>query len=58
MKDLNFNIYAMAKPKGPEAIIALLREFHAEASILEEHIDNMIKSCEDSLSAKAVADMA
>lgn len=54
MNDLKFDIYAMTRPQGPEAIRALLREFHAEIAIIEGHLETMAKACQAELDAAAV----
>lgn len=54
--ELKFDIYAMTRPKSPEDILALLREFRAEVANLQAHWDALDARCEaDLTSARAAA---
>lgn len=55
MEELKFDIYAMAKPKTPRDILALLREFNAEARSLLKHLDELGEACQAKLDQEAVA---
>lgn len=46
IQTLNFDIYAMAKPKNRQDCIALANEILAELEIIEAHIDAAIARCE------------
>ena len=45
LPDINFDIYAMAKPKTRADCIAVAREIIAELKMVEEHIDAAIARC-------------
>lgn len=52
MKELKFDIYAMAKPKTPADILALLREFHAEAQTLLKHLEELGRACQNEVDSR------
>lgn len=49
-----FDIHAMSRPSEPKDILAILREFRAEAARLQEYLDDVTKACEAELAARAV----
>lgn len=48
-----FDIKAMSRPKTPQDILALLREFRAEAKNVLDHLAVLGQSCKADLSASA-----
>lgn len=46
IQSLNFDLYAMAKPKTRQDCIALAKEILAELAVIEGHIDAAIARCE------------
>lgn len=55
MKELKFDIYAMAKPRTPKDILALLREIRAELASLQGHFDAAGKACSADLESAVQA---
>lgn len=46
IQTMNFDIYAMAKPKSRQECLALAMEILAELEMIEAHIDAAISRCE------------
>lgn len=50
MHELNtFNLYAMTRPVSPQEILAVVREFRAEAARVQNHLDAVAAACEAEL---------
>lgn len=45
MKDLKFNIYGMARPTTPAELLALMKEFNAEAQNLQQTLEAIGDAC-------------